>query len=271
MLQSIRQLLLLVAGTLTVLLLMPRAYAADPAPPVGWSGQGQAGAVLTRGNTDTSTANARLDASDTVDAWKHMLHLGYFYGQAANLATARRVEGAWQTNYNFTSDMFVFGALNGEQDQFNGFMYQGTVSTGVGYNFFNSSDLKLSTTLGVGYRRLREEQLIKDSLGYVIDRIPGNVHEDAVGTFGLDYMQKITSTTTLIDKLQAQSNGAITTAINDFGLQVLMTDVLALGVGYSVRYNSSPPLGARTTDQIITINLVYSFNMPKKPCSCSPP
>jgi putative salt-induced outer membrane protein YdiY len=29
-----------------------------------------------------------------------------------------------------------------------------------------------------------------------------------------------------------------------------------------VRYNSSPPPGTKTTDQLTTVNLVYNFNSP---------
>jgi len=63
MIRSIRQPWLLVAAALA----LPLAHADDSPPPVGWSGQGQAGAVLARGNADATTANVRLDASDTID------------------------------------------------------------------------------------------------------------------------------------------------------------------------------------------------------------
>jgi putative salt-induced outer membrane protein len=46
---------------------------------------------------------------------------------------------------------------------------------------------------------------------------------------------------------------------NDLALQVKMTDVLALAVGYSVRHNTDPPLGFEKTDTLTTINLVYEI------------
>ena len=46
---------------------------------------------------------------------------------------------------------------------------------------------------------------------------------------------------------------------NDLALQVKMTDVLALAVGFSVRHNTDPPVGFEETDTLTTINLVYEI------------
>jgi len=40
-------------------------------------------------------------------------------------------------------------------------------------------------------------------------------------------------------------------------LRVSISNRLALSVGYGLRYNSNPPPGAKTTDQLTTLNLVY--------------
>ena len=64
MIRSIRQPLLLVAG----LLALPLAHADDaPPPPVGWTGKGEAGLVLARGNADATTADVKLDGTDTFE------------------------------------------------------------------------------------------------------------------------------------------------------------------------------------------------------------
>ena len=61
MIRSIRQPVLLAAG----LVALPLAYADDaPPPPVGWTGAGQVGAVLSRGNSDATTANVKFDGSE---------------------------------------------------------------------------------------------------------------------------------------------------------------------------------------------------------------
>jgi putative salt-induced outer membrane protein len=264
MIRSIRERVQLAAGLCTTLLAIPAAYADDAPPPVGWTGQGQAGAVLARGNADTTTADVKLDASDTIAQWKHIAHFAFLYGNSAGLTTAQRLEAAWQTNYQFGKKAFVFGSVNGEDDRFDGFVYQATLSTGLGYKLIDSNTTKLTGTLGFGYRRLQPEQLVKDVDGRVIDRIKGDSTSDGVGTAGLDYMQQLTGTTRLTDKLLVQSGGQNTSVANDFAVAVNMTNTLALSVGYGLRYNSAPPAGSKTTDQLTTVNLVYSFNSPTR-------
>ena len=261
MIRSIRQPLLLAAG----LFALPLAHADDaPPPPVGWTGKGEVGAVLARGNADTTTADVKFDGSDTFGNWKNIAHLAFLYGESADFSTAQRLEGAWESDYNYSKKMFVFGAVAGEDDKFDGFVYQATLSTGLGYKVVDSDTTKLTVTAGVGYRRLQTETLIKDDDGRVVDRDPGASASDGVGTVGLDYSQQITKTTKLVDRLAIQSGGQNTAVANDFSVAVNMTDALALSFGFGVRYNSDPPLGSKSSDELTTINLVYAFNQPKK-------
>jgi len=261
MIRSIRQPLLLVAGLLAI----PAVHADDaPPPPVGWTGAGQAGLVLTRGNADTTTANVKVDATDIFGDWKEIAHLAFLYGESADFSTAQRLEAGWETDYNFSQKAFVFGSLNGENDRFDGFVYQAALATGLGYKIVDSGTTKLTATLGAGYRRLQPETLTKDVDGRVIARTKGESTGDGVGRAGLDYLQQLTKTTKLTDKLLIQSGGQNTAVANDFAVAVNMTNALALSVGYGLRYNSNPPPGTKSTDQLTTINLVYSFNQPVK-------
>ena len=245
-----------------LLLVSSLAYADEPPTPVGWSGRGEVGLVLARGNSDATTANLRLDATDTIDSWKHTTRFLFLYGENADFSTAQRLEAAWRTDYKFKKYAFVFGSINGENDRFDGFVYQAAVATGLGYNFVESDTTKLTATVGVGYRRLQPEQLLRDADGRVTARIKGESTSDGVGNFGLDYQQQITKTTKLTDKLLVQSGVLNTSVSNDFAVAVNMTNTLALSVGYGLRYNSNPPVGTKTTDQITTVNLVYRFNQP---------
>jgi putative salt-induced outer membrane protein len=261
MIRSIRQPLLLAAG----LLVLPLAHADDaPPPPVGWTGKGEAGLVLSRGNADTTTANLKFDGSDSFGNWKNTAHLAFLYGESSDFSTAQRLEGTWQSDYNYSKSMFVFGSLAGENDHFDGFVYQATLASGLGYKVVDSDTTKLTLTAGIGYRRIQSETLNKDPDGRVVSRDPGESTSDGVGTVGLSYMQQLTKTTKLADLLAIQSGGQNTAVANDFSIAVNMTDALALSFGYGLRYNSNPPAGTKSTDQLTTVNLVYAFNQPKK-------
>jgi putative salt-induced outer membrane protein len=75
----------------------------------------------------------------------------------------------------------------------------------------------------------------------------------------LDYEHHLTETTRLIDKFIVEAGADNTFVQNDFSVQVKVTDVLALAVGYGIRHNSDPPLGFEKTDTLTTVNLVYQL------------
>lgn len=235
------------------------ALADDPPPQNVWTGKGQAGYVASQGNAQSKSANAAIDMSLIEGPWKHSFHLGGLYGESANVVAAERWDTGWQSDYSFTKDFFGFGALRYQHDMFSGFQYQASLTGGVGYNVFNSDDLKLSVQGGAGYRRLRPELLTKDASGAVIARDPQDAQGSAIVTLGLNYAQNLSKTTTLTDKLLVEAGSGDTLITNALALSVKMSTRFALSVGYAIQDNTKPPAGLKKIDSIETLNLVYSF------------
>jgi putative salt-induced outer membrane protein YdiY len=129
----------------------------------------------------------------------------------------------------------------------------------LGYKIFDSDALHLDVQAGAGYGKLRPENLIKDSTGAVVVRNPLPTESSAIGTFGVNYSQKLTGTTTLSDKLLVQYGSINTLATNALALAVNVSKKLALSVGYTFQYNTEPPVGLKKQDTTETVNLVYSF------------
>ena len=68
-----------------------------------------------------------------------------------------------------------------------------------------------------------------------------------VDTAGLIFEHKRTATTKLLDALLVEAGASSTSAANDIGVQVSMTDTLALAFGYRVRYKTNPAPGTRSS------------------------
>ncbi|MGH8185042.1 MAG: DUF481 domain-containing protein, partial [Steroidobacteraceae bacterium] len=96
-----------------------------------------------------------------------------------------------------------------------------------------------------------------DDAGVLIE--PGDTDSEAVFRGTLDFEHQFTETTSLLDKLIVEAGADNTFVQNDLALQVKMTNVLALAVGYSVRHNTDPPAGFEETDTLMTVNLVYEL------------
>lgn len=229
-------------------------------PPMGvWTGKGQLGFLDSQGNTVAESANAALDMALLEGPWKHTLHLEGLYGKSADVVSAERYEGLWQSNYNFTSALFAFGALRYEHDLFSGFQYQGSVTGGIGYQFINTARTKLSAQVGAGDRDERPETLVKDPAGAVISREPLARDNGAIATAGFDVTQVLTATTSLSDTALVETGSGNTLFTDTFALTVKVSTKLALSLGYNLQDNTNPPAGLKKVDSTETVNLVYAF------------
>lgn len=238
------------------------APATTPAPvtsPDGWSGKGEAGYVMSRGDVDADTGDLKSDFAYKDGDWKHTLHLEGLYAKSADVVSAERWAGIEQSNYQLTPKAFAFGSLHYEDDKFSGFVYQGDIAFGAGYQFINSMSNKLSAQLGVGYRQLRPETLIKDAAGNVIGRDPSNATSSAEATAGIDAEHDFNEATKIVEKFLTDIGAGNTFIENDLSLQVRMSKKLSLALAYTVRENTSPPPGLVKTDTLTTLNLVYQL------------
>jgi putative salt-induced outer membrane protein len=241
---SPQQSLLLRSVIGALLLAAPLAALADDLPQ-GWSGKGQAGYVMSRGNSDTDAANAKFDVWLLTPDWKHQLTIDGLYGRSQQVTSAERWDLRLQSDYTISKQWFAFGALAYQDDRFSGFQYQASGTGGAGYKIFDSDRTRLSVQLGVGYRVLRPETLVFDpgGSGAVVSRVALEHESEVVGTAGIDFMHQFNSSTRLTDKLIAESGSSNTSIKNDLALEVKMSKQLALAVGYSVLHNSKPADG----------------------------
>jgi putative salt-induced outer membrane protein len=240
--------------TLLTLLLAPAAQAQAV-----WTGKAELGVLLASGNTEAKSANTKFDLKRESEKWINTFFVGALYGENASFSTAERYEAKYQADFKINDRLSWFGALRGEQDRFSGFVYQATASTGASYKFIDSPTTKLQASLGAGYRRLKNEVLVKTDAGEVIDRIEGDVESEPVGTLSSDFEHSFTESTKITNKLLVESGSDNTALQNDIALQVSMTETLALAVGLGIRYNTDPPPLSESTDTLTTINLVYNI------------
>jgi len=221
-----------------------------------WTGKGEAGLVISSGNTETETANVKIAMAHEREKWKNSFGLSGLYASDDIGATAQRWEAIAQSDYNFSPRTFWFGAGRYEDDRFSGFDYQATISTGLGRKFIDNDRTKFVGTAGVGYKVFETRDAFDDA-GVLIEE--GAREDDIVFRGTLDFDHKLTDTTTLVDKFIVETGADNTYYQNDLALQVKINSVLALAVGYSVRHNTDPPIGFEETDTLTTVNLVYEI------------
>src|SRR4051812_38107976 len=113
--------------SLCLSLLVPCVALAD------WSGKGEAGFVVSRGNTNTDTANAKIEMVFDEAPWKYALGGSGIHASDDQGSTAQRWEAHAQSNYDFSPRNFWFGGGRYDNDRFSGFYYQTSLTTGIGH------------------------------------------------------------------------------------------------------------------------------------------
>lgn len=237
-----------IGALVTVQLLLTDVQAAD------WITKAEAGLVSARGNTHTDTSNAKFDVARSMGRWKNSLGLSGVYAADETGAISQRWDARAQTEFTFDTRSFTFASVRYEDDRFSGFEYQTTYAAGFGRRFIDTDRTKLSAQLGVGYKVFETQASVSD--GVVI---PSERGEDPVAQSVVEYEQALTDNTRVRNKLLTEWGPENSSVQNDLALQINMTRVLALAIGYSVRYNTQPPDGFNTTDTLSTVNLVFEL------------
>lgn len=221
-----------------------------------WTAKAEAGLVAARGNTNTDTANTKIDVARETDRWKQQAAFRGVYASDDTGTIAQRWDARGQLDYNFDPRTFSFASVRYEDDRFSGFEYQTTYASGLGRRFMDDDITKFNAQLGVGYKVLEtRESISEDGLTF----IPSRREEDLVGQLVVEYDHRLTANTRIRNKFLTEGGPDNTSVQNDTSLQVNMTRVLALAVGYVVRYNTDPPEGFQTTDRLTTVNVVYEL------------
>jgi putative salt-induced outer membrane protein len=223
------------------------------------TGRSEAGFVMSRGNADTETANARISIVRESDEWRHNLDLAGLYGRSTEAEIASRWHFLWQTDRRIGNDAYLFGNFRYEDDRFGGFDYQGTVSTGAGHEFINNESTKLHAQFGLGFRQLRTEVLTLDATGVVIDRVDGEEQSDIISSGAVNFEHAFNDATKVVNVLSFESGSSNTLTRNELAFQVKMNEVLAISLGLSIRNNSNPPAPLEERDTLTTVNLVYEL------------
>jgi putative salt-induced outer membrane protein len=262
-------------------LALVNAAHADPPDPNDhpdstWSSRALLGYTKTSGTTDNSSANGLFHVAHVLGPWKVLFGVEGLYGATRSETTAQAWHGHLQGNYNFTDRFYWFGGYRQDNDKFSGFLYQKTVSTGVGYQFIKNDTTQLSAQGGVGETWLRSQDLVLNSVGAIVIAPcaapnPGTCtwmypgQQETVFDGAVNFEHQFNSYTKLLASALVQTGSVNTMTTYNVSLQVKMTNQLSLAAGYQLVYNTSPPPSVAKDASLTTLSLVYEFKNSKLP------
>lgn len=214
------------------------------------SGDASLGLLSTSGNTDTRSANGKLQLSYVVGPWTQEGKAAAVSAQQDNLTTDERYSLGYKLSRDFDAHNYVFLTLDYDNDRFAGIAERTTQALGYGRRLLTLPAHSLDAEIGLGATQIKLAE-------------PAGRENSAVALLNAKYVWEISATSKFSQGLKVERSRT-TTYVNPVSeLKLTVAGNLFASLGYELRYNSDVPDGTRKTDTLTSVNLGYGFGEKK--------
>jgi putative salt-induced outer membrane protein len=245
---------LVVLSALSVLSVLPLA-AQDKPKEKQLKVVGDFGYVNASGNSSVTTLNLGEKISWRTKSAKVSLdeYASYVYGRTDGTESANRLGIGGRLNYHFSPRLAAFGGLDFDYDHFAGIDHRFQEPIGLSWLALDAPKNKLTLEGGVNFVQVTFTELQDNGQfdhQYATAR--------AAGTYKWLFTEK-GYFQLFGEYLPALETGIGYRMNGEAAIVAPVKGILALKIGYLVRYNSLPPAGFETTDRTFTTGLQATF------------
>lgn len=226
------------------------------------------GALLTSGNTESTSIKAKLDVKQELTQWRNSYVLEGLYKEdtvdisateTEDQTSAERYALAVQSDYKLNEEhrgLFIFAGY--EEDRFSGYDYQGSVAAGYTDRLFKKPNSHLNYSVGLGMSFSKTDEVFVDE---VLTQ-ESVTDESAIIRVSLNYLYQFSDyakfTQTLSSDIATESE-ANTKTKAESAVTANLNNAFAIKASFSVNHNSEVPENKENTDTQTALTLVYSF------------
>jgi len=213
---------------------------------LGYTGAIALQANATAGNTDTSSIGigANMGFYDGMNG----IDLQFSYQRSENEGTVDEDSLLYDLQYtrDFASSYYGFAKLQGTVDSLPFDTADNYLGLGVGYRVFDTAAVQWTVQAGGGYR-------VADLNGL------DDFKEPAI-SLSSGYYNQVADNLAVTMDTDVIASDSDPVVFNDLGLNVSITDTLALRTSIVTEYHTDPAPGLESTDNNFGVSLVYNFN-----------
>ncbi len=220
-----------------------------------WTGAVVAGALINRGNTESSSASVGADATRRTDKDRISFGAGYYYANQRDNNTGANSTSAdsWflkgKYDYFFTEKLYGYGNIKYEKDRIANLDMRLTPGVGLGYQWIEQPDLNFNTEGGLTY--VHEVYTDPDDTrDYMAARLAYHLDK----TFN-DYVKGFHNLEVIpnLEDIQA------VLVDTDVGLRAALTERMFLEAKAQMAYNSQPSEGRQKKDLRYMLGIGLTF------------
>ncbi|CAM3865302.1 YdiY family protein [Vibrio aquimaris] len=250
-------------GLITTSLLLSSVVYADESEqsqnkidvPSPWKSEIEFGYQSHTGNTDSRSVNSRLSAEylsgrhRTTGEWK------YYQLYKDGEEDKRQSTYLAQSDYKLGPKSYLYGNFQGVDSRYSAYFKDYTLSSGLGYQFYNTEAFLLELELGPGYRyqEPNTDEIDDDTLAF------DEQVEEAIFRGHIKSNWHITKSLNLSAAVTLVAGDSNVRTDTDLNATNSITEHIALKVSYSRQYHDRVPEGLQNADSIFSINILFSI------------
>lgn len=225
-----------------------------------WSGEGSVSAGVNTGNTDTSDVGIGVKMSRETQIWRNSAEFLADYGTKNGDKTKNRFFLSGQADRTMNDNLFGYGRISHEEDEFSGFNSRSFIGGGLGYQVFDNDALiwYLEGGAGLKYDRVRSRR-VAGSGGAEPQIIPSYNDESVSLTASSRFSYRVNEGVRLGNNTNLIYADVSTQVVNKSTLTASLTKALSARFSFEVRHDSDPQQGFEKTDTATRMSLVYAF------------
>lgn len=221
----------------------------------GWTGGGNFGLALARGNSETTNVALGFNAlrKTTTDAW--IVNAASIYTTDGKLGTtsANQLGGLIRYDHNLSRRLFAYGVFSGMYDELQLLNYRIMPGGGLGFHAIATPATTLDFLGGLGYTRE--------------SYYDGTINNLFTLTVGDEFAHKITETTSItqnlyyLPSLNDTSNYRINFSV---GIATKLNGWMTANANFLDQYVNQPVPGNKYNDILFTTGLGFTFGAKAK-------
>ena len=225
-----------------------------------WKGELELAYLIKRGNTESDTAQGKMNAERDGVKWRHTAKVEGSNTQAEDATTGDKVRTGERYFASYKLDRklgddsanYLFNILAYDKDLFSGYHYQASYAVGIGRRWLANDRHTLDTEFGPGFRSF----CLEPETSYTSC---DNTEDGAIARVAMKYNWTINEGAQFREEISSEIGEDASTVRAETSLTSRINGSLAMRISHLLKYTSEVAAPAKKTDNELTVSLVYSF------------